>query len=491
MEPEDFLAAHAAYKDHAVNLSKMGMGITVPTAFSSSAPAGARSAVVRALVDSVVRFPRLAADPAVFTGLSPQEAPLAMAIHRTVLRRWLTLEHLLNRSLRRPVAALEPSLRAVLLSGAAQLLFMDALPAYAVVDESVKIARHLIRPGAAGLVNAVLRRISGCVSPDTPNTPDTEGPRRCRWSPAADLLPVEGGAMKFREAWLPDPRSLDQHLSIATSHPLGLVRGWLDQLGQERTLEICRHGVLTPPTIVATEAASIDTLRGGEKGWMRPHRVAGFVVWEGPRGQLETFLKGHPARRVQDPASAIPAAATAGLEPRLIIDYCAGRGTKTRQLASLHPGAQIIALEVSAGRRVDLIRTAKGIEGRSVKVVAARQQINDATRADLIVLDVPCSNTAVLSRRPEARYRFDRASRDSLIKLQRQIVGEAIDHLTDGGHLLYSTCSLEPVENQHQVDWMLGRYPLHVIASSTTYPEGEGVTFQDGGFYALLRKAGE
>ena len=449
-----------------------------------SAPAGlgmsARRAVVEVLVEAARCFPDLPPDSATFTDLSPRESSLAVAIHRAVVRRWLTLEFLLNRYLRRPLTTLEPALQAILLSGSGQIVFMDRLPTYAVVDESVSLARDLVRPGAGGLVNAVLRRIGELV--DTAES-DTAA---VTWSPSCDCLPSECGVVKLRESCLPGVRNLVRHLSVATSHPQRLVDQWLKRFSPQQVTGFCRHGVLTPPTIVAVESPVSDLIVEG--GLCQPHQTPGFVVWQGSRDELGRFLQGHIDRRVQDPASAIPVESTAGLEPSRIVDYCAGRGTKTRQLAATHPRAEVVAFEVSPQRRTGLKAAAQHFPQRRVKVVDSREKLGEAGLCDLLVLDVPCSNTAVLARRPEARYRFSRESLASLVALQRRIVDEAVPLVAVGGYILYSTCSLEAQENCDQLRWMIDRYPVRVINESLALPSGLGRSYQDGGYYTLLEK---
>ena len=106
---------------------------------------------------------------------------------------------------------------------------------------------------------------------------------------------------------------------------------------------------------------------------------------------------------------------------------------------------------------------------------------------DRLVLDVPCSNTAVLARRPEARYRFSAATIESLAELQRAIIEQTIHLLHPGGHLLYSTCSLEPAENHEQVEWIRRRFAAQLVHQSLTTPSGTGTSYHDGSYHALLR----
>src|SRR5690606_20425291 len=132
-----------------------------------------------------------APDPA---KLDVRDHRLALAIHRTVLHRWMSLEYLLDAVSGRPLHRMEPTMRAVLLAGAAQLLFMERLPTHAVVDESVELAKKLVRPGAGGLTNAVLRKIAALVGARDDATP---------WTPARDRLPLGDGTLTLTDDLLP------------------------------------------------------------------------------------------------------------------------------------------------------------------------------------------------------------------------------------------------------------------------------------------------
>ena len=285
---------------------------------TSRPPLSARHAAAYALVPAAERFPDLPAVQLSTQGLGPQDSALATAIHRTTLQRWITLETLLNKALTKPLDQLEAKAQAVLLTGAAQLLLMDRLPVHAVVDEQVGLAKVLIRPGAAGLVNAVLRKFADLVKGFEPDT---------KWEPARDLIPLDRGCVRLAEPLLPETDRTAEHLAVATSHPRFLVNRWLTAWGKERAIELCFHGIERPPTIVAVEEgfqgdASTDQYAA--------HSRPGFVVWEGDHASLVKFLEANSERRVQDPASAMPMACVKDLQVNVAMDYCAGRGTKTR-----------------------------------------------------------------------------------------------------------------------------------------------------------------
>ena len=109
---------------------------------------------------------------------------------------------------------------------------------------------------------------------------------------------------------------------------------------------------------------------------------------------------------------------------------------------------------------------------------------------DLLVLDVPCSNTGVLPRRPQARDRFDDDARTSLSRLQKRIVTETVSLLAPGANLLYSTCSLEPGENEKIAQWIEGRYEVKTLTRSMVEPRGvpgdPADAYADGGFHAIF-----
>jgi 16S rRNA (cytosine967-C5)-methyltransferase len=223
---------------------------------------------------------------------------------------------------------------------------------------------------------------------------------------------------------------------------------------------------------------------------MRPHRWEGCWLWQGEAQRLARLLDENPRRRVQDPASTQPIQSTQDLRAKLVIDFCAGRGTKTRQLLALHPQARVVATDPEPTRLADLEHLAE--MDPNVQAIEAGRMGPErfGAGADLLVLDVPCSNTAVLARRPEARYRFGDSAQNSVIELQRRIVEDAQRYLKPGGFLLYCTCSLQRAENEEQATWIAQRFPqLRPLSSHLTLPGGQEETYHDGSFSALFENA--
>jgi 16S rRNA (cytosine967-C5)-methyltransferase len=222
---------------------------------------------------------------------------------------------------------------------------------------------------------------------------------------------------------------------------------------------------------------------------LSPHRQPGFAVFNGTHAELLELLTSHPRARVQDPTSARPAMGTRELRPRLIADLCAGRGTKTAQLAEIHPAAQIIASDADPGRHQALVERFAGHD--RLTVIARSQWLEYAGQVDLLVLDVPCSNTGVLARRVEAKYRFTGKHLEEIVSLQRQILADSLALRSPSGRVLYATCSIDRRENQEQAAWLTRWHSLERESEELTMPAGmpgdTPATYHDGGYWVLMK----
>lgn len=391
------------------------------------------------------------------------------------MRRWLTLAYLMDRVLKSPFASLEPRLRAVLLSGATQLLLLDRIPVHAAINESVELAKSMIRPGAGAMVNAVLRKIAAARGPTA--TPESISPV------PRDAIPLSDGRW-LSLIGLTLPLDPVDRLAASTSHPSWLIRRWIEDLGAERATELALHSLATPPTTLNTAHASSPL-----PPTLTPHASPGRHTFSGQRIELLTLLSSRADLWVQDASSCRAIESAAGLAPRLIIDACAGQGTKTRQLRATFPRASIIATDTDPAR----FRTLTGIFARDplVRVVPAGDvRPHFTAKADLILLDVPCSNSGVLARRVEAKYRCSPEQLTRLTGIQRQIFADAVPLLAPGGRILYSTCSIDREENRDLVEWAMRWHPCRVDRTELTLPAGlpggPAAAYHDGAFHALL-----
>lgn len=459
---------------------------TSSTQAPRDAPLGdpARHAACRSLARQARMFPDLdltALDHALETETAPMsdlDRAFAHAIYDAAIRNWLLLRFLLARCTAQPFDNLEPKLKGVLIAAAAQIVLLDRVPVHAATNHAVEWAKRVIRPGAGGLVNAVLRKL-------IPIRPTEDKRARERYTGLRDEVPTSsGGAIALAEPVLPEDE-LDR-LCIATSHPRPILEHWLlfQQMRDVRALAL--HGCAQPPIILNTSHASAPLPSG-----LTAHNSAGHHVFSGNNHALVTLLKQRADIWVQDPSSSATIQGVADLRPKLVMDLCAGQGTKTRQLAATFPDAEIIATDVDGDRYKVLTETFKG--SKQVNVMGMKQITQRFhAKADLVLLDVPCSNTGVLARRPEARYRFGPESLKSLLSVQKQIIADTILLLTENprGKILYSTCSMEPEENRDQARWTDHWHKTGVSREHSHAPRGlpgePAVGYCDGSYAALL-----
>lgn len=438
--------------------------------------------------------------------LGDLDAAFAHAIYHQAVRRWLTLTWLLGREVTQGFSKLEPRVQSALLCGAAQILFMGRVPAHAAIDHAVEWAKLMVRPGAGGLVNAVLRRVARLL-PESASSPAER--HRPRYSSQRDELPLEDGrALVLGEAILPED-DLDR-LAIATSHSRDLLNDWSKCQTPAAVAARAMHDLVFPPTILNSVYAGESTRRrlsGMDPASLSRHRSPGFFCWHGSHAALADLLRDCPDVWVQDPSSAAAILSIADLTPppARIIDYCAGQGTKTRQLAFQFPDAEIVATDADAGRYATLKAALDGfrVEGRvgrvCVQPISTLRTTGDLGRfgwADLILLDVPCSNTGVLARRPEARYRYSQNSQKAITSVQRQIIADCLPLLADRGEhrgmILYATCSLEHAENTAQAAWAGKWHGFQPQRQRSSEPRGlpgeEPGAYVDGAYSVLLTR---
>jgi 16S rRNA (cytosine967-C5)-methyltransferase len=357
---------------------------------------------------------------------------------------------------------------------------MDRVPVSAAVNESVGWVRASSGMRSSSVVNAVLRRIAELVVPG----PDREV--REQWTDRRDELPrAEGGAIGLAAPVL--PADAMARLEVATSVPMDLLRSWSKSMNGIEVRRLAHHGLRSAPVILNAAHATAP---------LPPeaivHSAPGHFVWTGSHDGLLDLLRSRNDVWVQDPASSLAVESAAHLTPTLIVDACAGQGTKTRQLAATFPGARIIATDIDRPRLATLTRTFQGHP--RVEVVDFARLIDFAGKADLLMLDVPCSNTGVLGRRVEAKYRHSDAGIDGLVNTQRQIVADTIrlvrQRREGGGAVLYSTCSLDTRENEEQARWMVRWHDLDIVRESRRLPAGapgeDAAAYSDGSYAALL-----
>jgi 16S rRNA (cytosine967-C5)-methyltransferase len=375
---------------------------------------------------------------------------LAAEIATGTLRLRAALDHMLAALSRRPLGTLEPDVLDVLRATAYQLVHLDRLPPHAVVHDAVALTRAAGRTAAAGLVNAISRRLA-----DPATRPPL--PRR----PARPVGPGEGDAEEPRvAAWL-------DYLAITLSHPRWFVERLLRRLGSEAAEAWCRFDNDRAPLTLRA-----NTLRIGRDALARALAVEGVETVPtryAPEGlsvtaghALQTAAVAEGLCIAQDEASQLVGTFAAAQPGEVVLDACAAPGGKTLTLAAGLAGRGVLVAMDLRPRRVALLaRTVARTAPGAVRVVRADLAAGAPVGAvcDLVLLDAPCSGLGTLRREPELRWRRGLDDLAGFAARQVDLAEAASRAVKPGGRLVYATCSSEPEENEGVVAGFLARVP--------------------------------
>ncbi len=354
-----------------------------------------------------------------YLSLSREDHGLATQIVMGVLRWRSQLDSALASSSSRPLPKLDAEVKTALRMGAYQLLHLERVPSHAAVHESVELVKRARKTSAAGLVNALLRKIP-------------RGAKR-------EAVPETASSLAERYA-----------------HPEWIVSRWVERFGLESARAICVSDQQVPVTSIripgAPEAAGglvQELLKEGVHLANGALLASAHRVESGDITKTKAFIDGRVI--IQDEASQL-VALLAG-EGSRILDCCAAPGGKTMVLAERNPAAMIVATDVHP-HRARLLRSR--VSATNVHVIAADIQSAPFCRTfDRILLDAPCSGTGTLAQHPEIKWRLKPEHIAELHVLQVSLLRAAMKLVAPGGSLLYSTCSLEREENEDVLDQVL------------------------------------
>jgi len=421
--------------------------------------------------------------------LSAADRSLATEIALATVRHRRTIDLVLASLLAKPIHKTDLATRLVLQSAAYQIIFLERVPDYAVVDEAVRLVRKAGSPHMTGLVNAVLRKVADLVDRNV-KAPQVDDPRR--------IVPLpHGGSVVLKRPLLADDDV--GRLAEAYSFPDVLVNRWCSRWGARKTERVLA-ALNRPPRLFAR----VNTLRTSARD-LPAHLPADLrqtvqptneknkknenvVDLTGlPHGHLLDLLE-QGLVTVEDPTAMLAVEALEARPGETVLDLCAAPGGKTAYLAELMKGEGLIFALDREGPRLDLLRdTCRRLKLDNVRVLANQPAAlpDDMPKEfDRVLIDVPCSNTGVLNRRAEARWRLSQKSIRSLNGLQLQLLEQGARATRSGGLCLYSTCSLEPEENGRLVRRFLQDHPRMVLQSELeTLPGASG----DGGYFARMR----
>lgn len=386
-----------------------------------------------------------------------------------MLRMRGRLDALLGDRVRGGLSRLDPELLDLLRLGAYQLLEMGSVPAYAAIAQTVELAKARSGQGAGKLANAVLRRLDR--ERDTLTLP-------------APADPIDALATEF-------------------SHPHWLVARWVERWGEPDARRLLAADNAEPPIVArpvrATRAELAALFEAAGVAVEPAPLVDDSLVLAGPVSgltEIGAFKRG--LFHVQDPASTLVTRYAALPEGGTVADVCAAPGGKSVELA--RTSGAVFASDVSVHRLKRLRENVARLELANVHVYAADARMPAIRAVDAVLLDAPCTGTGTMRRHLDARWRLRPSDLAVMAALQETLLASAARLVKPGGLLVYSTCSLEPEENDAQVDrflaghadWRLepppaGAVPADVLDAGRlrVLPQRHGV---DGAFAARLRR---
>lgn len=404
--------------------------------------------------------------------LNGRDRALCTALCYGVMQNMLLLDHAIALFSSVKVNKLEPKVLDILRLGAYQILFLERIPDSAAVNESVGISKKLGYARAAGLINAVLRKIS-------------LNKARCLAPEGADRV---------------------EQLCLQYSHPRPLVEYFISALGEEGAGRLlASHNAPVPITLqVNTLLTDTETLLDelsleGRK--VRPHSFLPdcIVMDSGNVSELEAFKKGH--FYVQDAAAKMSVMAARPEEGSRILDVCSAPGGKSFAAAILSGGsADITSCDIHEKKLARIRSGAERLGLGMIKTIQAdARQRNDAWLEgfDTVIADVPCSGLGVIRKKPDIRYK-DMGEFDTLPGIGLDILKNVSAYVRPGGVLLYSTCTARREENEELVYRFLDENEEYAAESFSLPGIGEcssgmiqlwpHIHGTDGFFFAKLRR---
>ena len=393
-----------------------------------------------------------------------KERALAQELSRGTIQRKLTLDSVLSRLAKKNINRIHPVLLNIMRLALYQIIFLDRIPDYAAVDEAVKQARKRLGRHAAGFANALLRRF------------------------------LDSG----KELVLP-PRSgrLSSHISVKHSHPRWLVERWIEAFGEEKTEHICAVNNLRPPLFIRVNRNKVSLGELLDK--LETEQIESAVV-DQELGAIRVDAHGAITRTdafkrgwfyIQDLTAMRTAKFVSPAKGERILDVCAAPGGKCTHVAELTENAAIvISMDRSLAKIGRVMQNVARLATVSiVPVVGDAANVSSLFKEesfDRVIVDAPCSNTGVLRRRVEARWRLRPEDFAYYHNLQLQFLVECAPLVKKGGVLVYSTCSIDPEENQGVGESFLEKRPdFRLEDQLAVLPSESG---GDGGFMARFSR---
>jgi 16S rRNA (cytosine967-C5)-methyltransferase len=386
-------------------------------------PNDARSIAMRLLVRAEEgAYSNLLLKQALPTIPDARDRALTVTLVNGVLKNRGTLDYILKKHTHKPLKYLPSPALAALRLGAFQLLYLDRIPAAAAVNESVRLTKEVSATHAT-VVNSVLRRV------------------------ATELWDI---------TWPSESKDLPAYIAVRYSHPVWMVQRWLVRWGKAETISFCAYNNSPAPTWIRanTLRCDRDTLVSrlqdeGVESVQTSLRLPGALRIEGfgALDLLPAFADGWFT--VQDQSSQLAALVLAPSPGERVLDLCSAPGGKATHLAELmQDQGSVHALDIHEGKCALISGSAERLGLSSIHVIAGdARSLQVSVPFDKVLVDVPCSGLGVLRRRADLRWQKVESIRETLPRLQAEILQNAAACVKKGGELLYTTCTVEPEEN--------------------------------------------
>ncbi len=335
-----------------------------------------------------------------------------------------------------------------------QVLFLDRVPHAAAVNEGVEFIKRIRGEKPAGLVNAVLRNI---------------------------IRNIDG--IRYPDA----SEDQTQYLAVYYSHPLWLVRRWVDRYGIDATTKLLIANNERPELCLR-----VNRLRTDREQFLQ--KLAQMQIKANPSaylgqfvrtkslsgiGQMDLFRGGHFT--IQDESAALPCQLLDPHAGQRVFDLCAAPGGKTTNIAEMmNNGGEVIAIDKYEAKLKMIQASCDRLGLKNVVLRAADASTLEENAADRVLLDAPCSGLGVLTKKPDIKWKRDVADILRLAASQAAMIDHAAKLVKPGGVLVYSTCTIEPEENEDVIRAFLGRHPEFVLDDPRSFVPRELVS--DEGF---------
>ncbi len=375
----------------------------------------------------------------VLDGIPARERGFAQELTYGVLRMRGRLDYRISKIATRPLREIQPEALDALRMGVYQLFELNGIPPYAAVSESVELVKP-IGTGIAGFVNGVLKNLQR--------------------SDGVQFPELDRDPLAYLTSW--------------GSHPKWIAERWLKRYGADDAALLVEANnsrpdvVIQPFSMTVAEAVAALNAEPEMAAEAMTSHANGLRLTHGDVARALEVVPGI----VQDPAARLVTRYISAGKDDVVLDVCAAPGGKAVGLAQR--AGYTVAADLSVQRLRRVSENFARLRGQGVRLegglVVADARKPPFREADVVFVDAPCTGTGTFRRHPDGRWRLQPADLRALVTLQREILEAAAASVKVGGTLVYATCSLEPEENEEQVEWLLKRVEGFAVAPPSDFP---------------------